>query len=301
MKQPLIIAVVGPTTSGKSEFAVMLAKKYNGEIISADSRQIYRGLNIGSGKVNGKWIKNQFVYKAIPHYLIDEANPKQQYSVAKFQKQADKIIRDILKRGKLPIICGGTAHWVDAIVFGQIIPEVKPNLKLRAEFNTLTTAQLFNKLKKLDPKRASTIDAHNPRRLLRALEIVLSTGQPVPELKTSSMYNAIWLGLQPDKITLDTKIQKRLKQRLKQGLIAEVDQLHKNGLSWKKLESFGLEYKYVAHFLQGKLSKVEMEELLFTAIKRYAKRQQTWWKRNPKIHWSHEVSNLLSIAKKLIS
>ncbi len=292
-----LICIIGPTAAGKSELAVKLAVKLNGEIISADSRQIYRGLDIGSGKVEGKWKGEVFVYKNIPHYLIDEVSPRGQYSVAKFQKQATKLITDIHKRGKLPIICGGTGHWIDAVVFAQVLPEVKPDTKLRAKLNQMSVEQLFVQLKKLDPQRAKTIDSKNPRRLIRALEIVMTTGKPVPKSTNRSKYQTIWLGINPGKSELDKKIAKRLNARLKQGLIKEVAQLHKQGLSWKKLESFGLEYKYVALFLQNKITEDEMKEQLLRAIKQYAKRQLTWWKRNQEIHWSSEPKELLSLAK----
>lgn len=295
---PKIIVVVGPTASGKSELAVRLAKKLNGEIISADSRQIYRGLDIGSGKVEGKWQRGVFIYKNIPHYLIDEVSPKAQYSVAKFQRQANKIIKDVLKRGKLPIICGGTGHWIDAVVYEQTLPEVKPDHKLRAKLSKMSPEKLFHQLSKLDAERAQSIDAKNPRRLIRALEIVMTTGRPVPKNQNTNQYDALWLGINPDKETLHQKIEKRLKARLKQGLVKEVQQLHNDGLSWKKLESFGLEYKFIALFLQNKITEDEMKEQLFRAIKQYAKRQLTWWKRNNQINWSSEPKELLTIAKK---
>ncbi len=301
MPKPSILIVVGPTAAGKSELAVKLAKKFNGEVISADSRQIYRGLDIGSGKIEGQWQNKIFLYKNIPHYLIDEANPRVQYSVARFQKNARKAIADILSRGKLPIICGGTAHWVDAVVFEQSLPDVKPNTQLRTKLTKLTPAQLFTKLKKLDPARAKTIDAKNPRRLIRALEIIMTTGQAVPKVTTKSPYNPIWIGVNPGIKKLETNIQKRLQARLKQGMIKEVSNLHKQGLSWKKLESLGLEYKFCALYLQQKLSKTDMELLLYRAIRQYAKRQLTWWKRNEAIQWSETPEKLLSIAKKTIS
>jgi tRNA dimethylallyltransferase len=299
-----IIIVVGPTASGKSELAVKIAKKINGEIISADSRQIYKGMDIGSGKVEGKWVsrgaKKVYVYKDVPHYLIDEASPKVQYSVARFQKKAQAVIADIIKRGKVPIVCGGTAQWVDAIAYEQILPTVPPDHKLRRQLGKLTAEQMFNMLKKLDPKRAKGIDAKNPRRLIRALEIVMSTGKPVPEIKLQPKYFALWLGINPDQEVLEKKIGKRLKDRLKQGMVKEIAKLHKQGLSWARLESFGLEYKFCALFLQKKITENELEEQLFTAIRQYTKRQKTWWKRNAEIHWSEKPEELIGIAKNSI-
>lgn len=297
MKKKLII-IVGPTASGKSELAVKIANQVGGEIISADSRQIYKGMDIGSGKVPGKWTtvkaKKVFVYKKIPHYLIDEASPRTQYSVVEFQKKANKIIDSILKSGKVPIICGGTAQWVDSIVFGQVLPEVKPTAALRSKLAKLTTTESFKLLQKLDPRRAKSIDAKNPRRLIRALEIVMTTGKPVPKIILKPKYDAVWLGINPGKEILEKNILKRMKARFKEGMIKEVVKLHKNGVSWKRLESFGLEYKFCALFLQGKLEKEEMEHLLFTAIRQYAKRQMTWWNRNKKIQWNIDIKKALN-------
>lgn len=297
-----LIVIVGPTASGKSELAVKIARKIGGEIISADSRQIYKGMDIGSGKVEGQWTKvgpnkKVYLYKGVPHHLIDEASPRVQYSVARFQKNAKKIIADIFARGKTPIICGGTAHWIDAVVFNQALPQVKPDAKLRAKLANLTTEQMFEKLQKLDPERAVEIDARNPRRLVRALEIVMSTGKPVPKMKNESPYDVKWIGLNPDPEALQVKIKKRLAARLKQGMLKEVQKLHKSGLSWKRLESFGLEYKYCALHLQGKLTAEEMKDQLLTAIRQYSKRQMTWWNRNKDIQWSDDPQKLLTLAK----
>jgi tRNA dimethylallyltransferase len=316
-----IIAVVGPTASGKSELAVEIAKKLNGEVISADSRQVYRGMDIGTGKVTGDWhsipcschpelvegslhnsqsSKKIYLYKSIPHYGIDIASPRAQYSVAKFQSYAKKTIAEIIAQGKIPIICGGTGHWVDAVLFDQNLPAVKPDLKLRKKLEKLNTAQLFNKLKKLDPRRAENIDAKNPRRLIRALEIIVSTGKPVPVSNAETKYDVLWLGITHDKIILDKRIDKRLDGWLKSGMIKEVTNLHANGLSWKRLEEFGLEYKFVAQFLQRKLSIFEMRTLTATAIKQYAKRQMTWFKRNKNIHWIKSKQEALSQAKNFL-
>lgn len=299
-KLPKIIVLIGPTSSGKSELAVKLAKKVSGEIISADSRQVYKGMDIGTGKVEGKWVtfsrnperakrvagsKKIYLYKGIPHHGIDITSPKRQYSSGNFKKYAGKIIDDIFARGKVPIICGGTGHWVDALIFDQSIPEVKPNTKLRKNLEKLSAEQLFDRLKKLDKNRAGIIDRHNRRRLIRALEIVMTTGKPIPQLKQKEKFNVEWIGIDPGKEILDKRIEKRLQQRLKQGMVKEVKKLHRQGLSWKRLEGFGLEYKFIALHLQKKLTYEEMYSQLLTAIKQYSKRQRTWWKRNKAIVW----------------
>lgn len=307
---PLLV-VVGPTASGKSELAVKLAKYFKGEIISCDSRQIYKGMDLGTGKVLGKWKKVDctnksylsYVYKSIPHHLIDFRNPARQYSVASFQREAKKIITDIVKRGHLPILCGGTMHWIDAVVYDQNIPEVKPNPKLRARLEKQTTDKLYKQLLKLDPTRATSIDKFNKRRLIRALEIVITTGRPVPFLspKPLALSPTLWLGITLPQTDLYKKIEKRLHQRLKQGMLNEVKKLHKNGLAWKKLESFGLEYKYISLYLQQKLSYEEMILKLLYAIKHYSKRQMTWWKRNKEIIWiKPDIKKAIKLTTKFL-
>lgn len=304
-KKDNILAVVGPTASGKSELAVALAKKFNGEIISADSRQIFKDMDIGTGKVEGAWKKLRgqkvYVYKNIPHYCIDFLSPKKQFSAGLFQAKAQKIIADILVRGKLPILCGGTGHWIDAVVFDQKLSEVKPNIALRRELEKLSTEKLFARLQKLDSARAKNIDRFNKRRLVRALEIVLTSGQPVPALKPgpsiSSPYQCLWLGIAWPKSKLYQRIDQRLKERLRQGMAKEIKLLHKKGISWKKMDNFGLEYRFVGRYLQKKLTYEEMVVQLSFAIKHYAKRQMTWWKRNQDIHW---IKNSLKPAESLI-
>lgn len=331
-----ILTVVGPTSSGKSELAVVLAKKFKGEIISCDSRQIYVGMDIGTGKVAGNWktipIASHpervqpteesltkpltvykargreksspiYIYKSIPHHCIDFVDPKKQYSVAEFQKTANQAMAEIRQRGHLPILCGGTGHWVDAVVYNQKIPGVKPNLKLRKDLEKFSNEELFGKMKHLDPDRAAVIDWHNKRRLVRAMEIILTTGKPVPKINNNhnNNDNLLMLGIYPGQEELDVKIDKRLQERLKQGMIKEVQRLHsgpsplfskegargssKTGLSWRRLESFGLEYKFVSLFLQKKLKQDEMVAQLSTAIKQYSKRQMTWFRKNEAICW----------------
>mgnify|MGYP003394200103 FL=1 len=276
-KQKLIV-VVGPTASGKSDLAVALARKFNGEIISADSRQVYRGLNIGSGKITKREMKG------VPHHMLDVANPKNVYTVSQYQKAAQKIVRYIERKRKLPIICGGTGFYIDSLLSGTSLPPVPPNKALRKKLLKKPVAQLYKMLKKLDPRRAKEIDRHNPARLIRAIEIAKALGK-VPKLNIQpSVFNVLKIGIRPENEELKKRIHERLLKRVRQGMIKEVGNLHKDGVSWKRLESFGLEYRFVAQYLQGKISKPEIEQLE-TAIRQYAKRQLTWFKRDKEIQW----------------
>lgn len=270
-----VIVVCGPTATGKSDHAVILAKKLNGEIISADSRQVYTGLDIGSGKITKKEMKG------VPHYMLDITSPKRAYSVSKYQKAANKIIKDIITRGKIPIIVGGSGLYIDAIIYDTDFPKVKPNAKLRTSLAFLSTEELAQKLQKLDPRRFELIDKKNPVRLIRAIEIATELGA-VPETKRQKKYEVEWIYLDfPDEI-LRERIHVRLLKRIKQGMIAEVQRLIEEGVSLKRLHALGLEYKYVALYIEGKLTKQEMTEQLETAIWQYAKRQRTWFKKYAK-------------------
>src|SRR3989344_4080009 len=274
-----IVVILGPTASGKSDLAVKLARQFNGEIVSADSRQVYEYLDVGSGKIT------LCEMKGIPHYLLDVANPKRKFTVAQFQKLAIKKIKEIQKRNKIPFLVGGTGFYIQAIVDGLIIPEVKPNWKLRKSLEKKPTNELFLMLKKLDPKRANSIDAKNPRRLIRAIEIVLSTKKPITKIKTKSQFNVLQIGIKKSKEEIKKSINERLQKRLKIGMISEVKKLHKNGLSWKRLEELGLEYRYIAEYLQKKISHEEMIYKLQLEIEHFAKRQMTWFKRDKRIYW----------------
>lgn len=267
--------VCGPTATGKSDYAVDLAKKIDGEIISADSRQVYKGLDIGSGKITKKEMQG------IPHHLLDVASPKRTFSVAQFKKIADKAIKDILKRGKTPIMCGGTGFYIDAVVYDTHLPEVPPNPSLRKKLNSLSAIAQFELLMKLDPERAAEIDSKNPVRLIRAIEIAEALGK-IPKVKREKKYDVEWVYLDfPDDI-LKERIRLRLLKRMKMGMVREVQKLHERGLSWKRLESLGLEYRYLALFLQKKLSKEVTLKELENSIWHYAKRQRTWFKKYAK-------------------
>ena len=272
---PKILIILGQTATGKSALAVRLAKKFNGEIISADSRQVYRGLNIGTGKITKREMHG------IPHHLLDVANPKSTYNVAKFKQDAYKAIEGILKRGKLPIICGGTGFYIQAIVDNTILPDVVANKKLRERLAKIPTEKLLVMLRELDSNRAAEIDPQNRVRIIRSIEIATALGK-VPKISSNPIYDSILIGITLPDIELRKKIHIRLLARMKQGMAAEASKLHKNGLSWKRMNELGLEYRFLAAFLQGKSSKEEMLRTLEIEIWHFARRQKTWFKRNKK-------------------
>jgi len=302
-----LIVILGPTASGKSELSIKLAlrlcsgqaKKRLGtkgaEIVSTDSRQVYKGLDIGTAKNTEKEMQG------VPHHLLSIISPKSRYTVVQYQKTARKAIQDIQKRGKLPMLVGGSPQYVYAVIEGWIIPEVPPNLKLRKELERLSIEKLYKKLKRLDPQRAKTIEQKNKRRLIRALEIVLSTGKPVLKLKKKPLaYPILFLGVSRSSEELKERIKKRFLSMLKQGFLNEIEELRKNGLSWKRIESFGLEYREGAQYLQGKISKQEMTEKAIKAIQDFARRQMVWFKKDQRIHWIKNLKEAENLTRLIL-
>ncbi len=262
-----VIVILGQTATGKSGWAVKVARKINGEIISADSRQIYKGLDIGTGKITRKEMGG------ISHHLLDVINPKSKFSVAEYQKQAIYTIAEIQKRGKIPIICGGTGFYIDAITKGVIFPEVPPNMKLRKNLGKRTTPELFKILKKLDSNRAKNIDSKNKVRLIRAVEIAEALGK-VPRLtEKRPNYKFIKIGLYLPLDKLKKKVEQRVKKMFADGLLNEIKKLKRAGISNKRLHELGFEY------FNPTPEKVISETL------KYAKRQMTWFKRDKEIKW----------------
>ena len=290
-----VIAIVGPTASGKSDLAVQLAQRLNGEIISADSRQVYKGMDIGSGKITKKEMRS------IPHHLLDVASPRRKFTVYQYKTLALKAIKQIHAKGKLPILVGGTPFYIYSIVDNYIFPEVKPNLKLRSQLEKLSIEELLFRLQKLDPERASSIEQKNKRRLIRALEIVITTDQPVPQLhKANPLFDVLILGIRKSPEELKKRIRKRLLKRLEEGMIEEVEKLHRGGLSWKRLEEFGLEYRFIAQYLQQKISYKEMVQILEKAINDFARRQMVWFKKDSRVHWLTDISGAKDLMKQFL-
>jgi tRNA dimethylallyltransferase len=262
-----VIVILGQTASGKSDLAVMAARKFGGEVISADSRQIYKGLNIGTNKITRKEMRG------VSHHLLDIASPKRRFSVSRFKNLAEKEMKNIVARGKIPIICGGTGFYIDAIVRGLVLPEVPPDRALRKVMERKDAEDLFKILKKLDARRAANIDRHNRARLIRAIEIAQAFGK-VPKLKeTPPPFEFIKLGLRLPDADLKLKLRKRTQRMFRQGLLLEIKKLKKAGIGEKRLHELGFEY------FHPEPEKVTQDNF------KYAKRQITWFKRDKDIKW----------------
>ncbi len=291
MRHNKLITILGPTASGKSDLAVKLCKKFDGEIISADSRQIYKEMNIGTAKITKEEMSN------IPHYMIDIVKPDNNFTLAQFQKKTIKIIKDIQRRNKLPFLVGGTGLYIQSIVDNLKIPETKPNKKLRNRLEKLTNQELVNKLKKLDPQALKIIDIKNKRRLIRALEICLLTKKPFSEQrkKNKPIFDILQIGLKLDTRNLEQKISQRTKKMIRSGLIEENKKLLKKYGS-KPYSMSGIGYQEVILYLKNKITLEEVKELIKIHTRQYAKRQITWFKRDKKIKWIKNYSQ----AEKLI-
>lgn len=277
--KPKIIALVGPTASGKTNMAIELAKRFHGEVISADSRQVYRGLDIGSGKVT------EAEMAGIPHHLLDVAEITDTYTAADFVRDAKAAIADIISRGKIPIIAGGTFFYLDLLRGKMQTAAVEPNPTLQAELEKMSTEELSQKLMAADPDRAATIDHSNRRRLIRSLEIIDSLGKVPAVQSLPSDYDWLVFGIEIDKEILNQRIEKRIHDRLKNGMIEEVQNLLAAEVDSKRLEDFGLEYRYLTKYLLQEISYEEMVEQLFAKSRQFAKRQRTWLKRDSSIIW----------------
>jgi tRNA dimethylallyltransferase len=301
-----LIVILGPTASGKSSLAIKLAKKFNGEIISADSRQIYRGMDIGTAKIkcqmsNVKCQVSGVRCQHIPHHLIDIINPDQEFTVAEYKKRAIRIIKDIQRRGKIPFLVGGTGLYIKAIVDNLKIPKVAPNKALRNKLNKKSSQELIKELKKLDPEAAASLDPANKRRLIRALEVCLATKKPFSkqQIKGKPLFDVLQIGLSLPREKLYKKINQRVDQMIKAGLIDEVKSLGKK-YSWDLPSMSGIGYRQIGLYLQGKIDLSTAIELIKRDSRRYARRQMTWFKQDKRIHWLKKKQEIEKLIKEFI-
>jgi tRNA dimethylallyltransferase len=296
-----IIVILGPTGSGKSSLAIKLAKDFSGEIVSADSRQIYNNFIIGSGLVNGEIKKNVFVSEDISHHIVQFLEPEKDFSVSEFKKLATQRIKEIHTKNNLPFLVGGTGLYIDSIVKNLILAGPKPNQALRKKLETKSLDELNNQLKILDPLSSKTIDIKNKRRVIRAIEVCLSgvlfssQNNQGPEL-----FDTLKIGIKVNRPELYKNIDKRVDGMISDGLITEVEDLLK--LHPKISPAFsGIGYKQVIEFLGGKYSEVEMIQKIKNATHAYARRQITWFKRNSEINWVSNYKESNELVKEFLN
>ena len=273
---PKVVAVVGTNASGKSALGIELAKKYNAEIISADSRQVFRGLDLGSGKVTPEETQG------VPHHLIDVREPNEFFSMADFQRMAYRAIDEIRGRGRLPMIVGGTGLYVDSVLDGYLLSDKEPDLAYRAELEKLTTPQLYDMLLELKPD--VQVEKNNRNRVMRIIERIHDGDDATPGKQ--ARFESLRLGVSWPREVLGRRIDERLERRLEQGMIEEVQRLMDEGATTEFLLGLGLEYRFITQYLIGEIpDRQAMLDKLAIAIKQFAKRQMTWFRRNPEIVW----------------
>ena len=273
---PKVVAVVGTNASGKSALGIALAKKYDAEIISADSRQVFRGLDLGSGKVTPEETQG------VPHHLIDVREPNEFFSMADFQRMAYQAIDDIRGRGRLPMIVGGTGLYVDSVLDGYLLSDKEPDLAYRAELEKLTTPQLYDMLLELKPD--VQVEKNNRNRVMRIIERIHDGDDATPGKQ--ARFESLRLGVSWPREVLGQRIAERLERRLEQGMIEEVQRLMDEGATTEFLLGLGLEYRFITQYLIGEIpDRQVMLDKLAIAIKQFAKRQMTWFRRNPEIVW----------------
>ena len=289
---PKAVAVVGPTAAGKTRLGIEIARKFNGEIVSADSRQVYKYLDICTGK-------DLEEYSGIPYHLIDILEPNQEITVLDFQKKSFSAIGKILRRKRTPVIVGGSPFYVYAVAEGWQFPKIEKDEMLREKLNKLSLQELRNILEKIDPAAFEKIDQNNPRRLIRAIEVCTLSGKEFEQAKPVSKpkYNFLLLGIKFSNEELKERIRKRLVERLEQGMIEEVQNIiQKKRANYADLERLGLEPRFISHFLRKKISREQLEDLLLKNIYHFAKRQMTWFGKDKIVVW---VSGFKEAEKKV--
>jgi tRNA dimethylallyltransferase len=279
---PKLVVLLGPTASGKSGSGITLAQHFNGEIISADSRQVYRGLDIGTAKVTPA------EQALVTHHVLDVADPREIYTAAQFQQDAITAINDTLKRGHQPFLVGGSPHYIQAVVDNLDIPHIEPQPELRAQLEKRPLPELLAQLEELDPQSAATIDRTNPRRVIRALEVCLISGNPFSHQRKMAepLYQCLLLGIEWPREILYRRIDARVDERMQQGMVQEVQRLLDEGISHERLEALGLEYRYITRLLRGEFkNEDEMVQKLKYAIHDFTRRQLTWFRKDKRIVW----------------
>jgi tRNA dimethylallyltransferase len=316
--KPNVIAVVGPTASGKTSLSIALAKQFDGEVISVDSRQVYIGMDVGTAKAEGKWseseiekggsinqlfgARKQFLVEDVVHWGIDLVDPDATYSVADFKAYAQEKIADIVHRGKVPILAGGTGFWLKAVIDDLDLSETPANLELRAELESKTLGELFVRYKQLDSAGAEVIDKKNKRRLVRAIEVSEVTGVPFSKHRSApnSPYNVLQIGLDVEREVLKERANARVDEMVAKGLVDEVRGL-KDRYGCKIESMTGIGYRQICAFLDGETSLKSAIEEVKADTRKYAKRQMTWFKRDERIAWIKEASDAFPLVQTFLT
>jgi len=292
-----LAVILGPTASGKTQLAAKLANDLHGEIISADSRQVYKNMDIGTGKDLNQYIING---RRIPYHLIDIVAPESEFNLFEFQNRFYKTFSELIEKKILPVLVGGTGLYLESVLTGYNMPHAPMDQELRKELSQKSKDELQKMLLALKPQLHNKTDLEDSERLIRAIEI--ERARSAKDQTQKPDINAVVFGIRWERSTLRQRIRVRLKERLEQGMIEEVMKLHTAGLTWKKLESFGLEYRFISQYLQKKITFDEMKNRLNTAIHQFAKRQETWFRRMEKkgvvINWLQ--SNDYSLLKESV-
>lgn len=292
---PKVIVLLGPTASGKTDWGLRLAKKFGGEIIASDSRQIYTKMDIGTAKPKGEWrwhaswkgIRKTFYVDGIPHHLVDIVNPGKRFTAAEFRDTAVKYIKMTQLNEHVPFVVGGTGLYSSALIDNFTIPRVPPNTKLRESLESKKNEELFSLLSILDPEGSKTIDAQNKRRLIRALEVCIFTGKPFSSQKKRGepMFQFLQLGIDVPREELYARIDARIDVMVETGLVHEVEELVKRKYSWDLPSMSGIGYRQFRPYVEGKASLAECVENLKRDTRHFARRQMTWFRREKNIVW----------------
>ncbi len=306
-KLPKIVVLLGPTAAGKTEWSLRLAKVFKGEIISADSRQIYKKMDIGTAKQPGAWarqgLSKVYTVNDIPHHLIDFLDPGKPFTVAQFRDRAVKHIKMAHRNHRVPFLVGGTGLYISAIVDNYHIPRISPNKKLRTSLEEKTKEELMQLLVSLDPETASVIDANNTRRVIRALEVCILTGQPfsTQREKGEVLFDVLQIGVDVPRETLYERIHKRVDGMMKQGLLQEVEALMKQKYAWHLPSMSGVGYRQFKEYFEGKHSLKDVVERVKRDTRHFARRQLTWFRRDTRIHWVDSYDKAEELVRRFLA
>ncbi|MBD3311064.1 MAG: tRNA (adenosine(37)-N6)-dimethylallyltransferase MiaA [Candidatus Magasanikbacteria bacterium] len=302
-KLPKLIVILGPTACGKTSWSLKLSKKFNGEVISADSRQIYKKMDIGTAKEPGEWKRNglrkTYYIEGIPHHLLDFLDPGKRFTVAEFRDKALKYAKMAQKNDRIPIIAGGTGLYIQSIVDNYRIPRIPPNKKLRQSLEEKQNKELVRLLEKMDQKAAKRIDRNNKRRIIRALEVCILSGESFSEQreKGEPLFETLQIGIDVPREVLYDRINMRVDEMMKMGLLKEIEGLLKQKYSWSLPSMSGIGYRQFKGYFEGEKKLEECVNLLKRDTRRYAKRQIAWFKRDQRINWMSDYEEAEKLVK----